>query len=85
MKKTNNVALRQETHQMKSGDNDSSKQRIMNNAIEEIKSKGQAITFLGLDKKLVNRGAKEKSLNYRNDRRRYLSFLVESFNESTHE
>ena len=53
--------------------------------IEEIKSKGQAITFLGLDKKLVNRGAKEKSLNYRNDRRRYLSFLVESFNESTHE
>lgn len=53
--------------------------------IYHIKSKGQAISILGLNKKEINRGAKEKSLNYRNDRRSYLSFLVASYNQSAHE
>lgn len=53
--------------------------------ILEVKNKGQAIDFLSLDKKQINRSAKEKALNYRNNRRSYLSFLVESYNQYTHE
>lgn len=53
--------------------------------IIQVKNKGQAIDFLSLEKKLTNRSAREKSLNYRNDRRRYLSFLVEFYNRSAHE
>lgn len=51
----------------------------------QVKSKGQAIDFLSLDKKQINRSAKEKGLNFRNDRRAYLSFLVESYNQSANE
>lgn len=50
--------------------------------IMEIKKKGQAIGFLSLDKKKINRKAKEKGLNYHSDTRGYLSFLVESYNQS---
>lgn len=53
--------------------------------IIQVKNKGQAIDFLSLEKKLINQSAKEKSLNYRNDRRRYLSFLVEFYNQAAHE
>lgn len=53
--------------------------------ILQVKSKGQAIAFLSLDKKQINRSTKEKNLNFRNDRRAYLSFLVESYNQSADE
>ncbi|MCL6257832.1 hypothetical protein M3O96_01945 [Aquiflexum sp. TKW24L] len=53
--------------------------------IQLVKSKGQAITFLELDKKQINKNAKVKNLNFRNDRRIFLAFLVESFNSPVHE
>ncbi|MCH6234561.1 hypothetical protein [Cognataquiflexum rubidum] len=53
--------------------------------IIQVKNKGQAIDFLSLEKKQINRSAKEKALNYRNNRKDYLSFLVEFYNKSSHE
>jgi len=53
--------------------------------IHIVKNRAKSIQFLGLDKKQINRSAKEKALNYRNNRREYLSFLVEFYNQSTHE
>ena len=55
------------------------------NQFIKVKNKGQAIDFLSLEKKLINRNTKENGLNYRNDRRTYLSYLVEFYNQSTHE
>ncbi|MCH6198033.1 hypothetical protein MMU07_00465 [Aquiflexum sp. LQ15W] len=55
------------------------------NQIMLVKNKGQAIDFLSLEKKQINRSTKENGLNYRNDRRAYLSYLVEFYNQSAHE
>jgi len=55
------------------------------NSMHLVKSRGKSIWFLGLDKKEIKRSTKERGLNFKNDRRAYLSFLVESYNQSENE
>jgi hypothetical protein len=55
------------------------------NQIQEIKSKGQAISFLQLNKKEMKKEAKKENLNYRNNPKQFLSFLVKNYNDSAHE
>jgi hypothetical protein len=53
--------------------------------IHLVKNRGKSIEFLGLDKKEIKKKSREIGLDFRNDRRSYLAFLVETFNLTSNE